>query len=153
MPTMVWFIGMNFNYFSNIETLNGCGYDWLMDKYKYVILLTSILLATVAQLMLKKGALTVGSMDKYSGLLEYFVKTFTNPYVFIGMVLFFASSLFWIAALSKVPLSTAFPFNSINFVLLPLLGILVFKESLSMVSFCGLGLIISGIMLFSRGFF
>src|ERR1700743_2615480 len=68
-------------------------------------------------------------------------------------VLYAGATLIWVAALRYVPLSVAYVFMALSFIIVPLLSALLFKEVLTLRYFTGLGLIVLGIIvsLSSRG--
>ena len=53
----------------------------------------------------------------------------------------------WIHLLRTTPLSVAYPFMGLSFVFVPLLGMLVFQESISLNQALGAGLILAGVSL------
>lgn len=61
--------------------------------------------------------------------------------------LYMASTLLWIVALRNVPLSYAYMFMAVGFILVPLAGHFIFGEPISMRFFAGAALIAMGIWL------
>ena len=74
-----------------------------------------------------------------------------NPWVLSGFFAAFLASLTWIAAMTKLDLSHAYPFMSFNFVLVIILSGVFFHEAITTPKIIGLGLIILGIIVGSRG--
>ena len=74
-----------------------------------------------------------------------------DPWIFSGFVAAFLASLAWMAALSKVELSVAYPFMSLNFVIVMLLGAWLLAEPLSWPKAIGVLLIVAGTVVASRG--
>jgi uncharacterized membrane protein len=74
-----------------------------------------------------------------------------NPWVLSGFLAAFAASLAWMAAMTKLELSHAYPFMSLNFVFVIILSSLLFQETITLPKIVGLGLIILGIVVGSRG--
>ncbi|WP_407079370.1 EamA family transporter [Candidatus Venteria ishoeyi] len=71
--------------------------------------------------------------------------------MFSGFFSAFIASFFWMAAMTKFELSYAYPFMSASFVLVFLISVILFQESITMYKVIGLGLIIIGIFVSSRG--
>jgi multidrug transporter EmrE-like cation transporter len=115
-----------------------------------LFVLTSVLLVDVGQLFLKYGMNQVGGLDFSQGFLSLFFSVFSNPFVFIGVVLFASSSLGWLLALSKVPLSYAYPIVSVGYVLVTFFSWLLFHEAVSGMRILGLSIIVGGVFFLSR---
>lgn len=75
----------------------------------------------------------------------------TEPAFYMAISLYGASTLLWIWILSRVPLSQALPWTAGSVILVPLLGILVFNESVRPLFWLGAGLVVCGIMLTQLG--
>ena len=115
----------------------------------YVVLGISILLAVIGQLLMKKGMLLFGTFPA-SQLLFKIIPMFLNPYVFMGLVAFAASSVFWLVVLSRLQLSFVYPMVSAAYILVALASWLLFKENLSLLRWAGILVIIAGVFLISR---
>lgn len=74
----------------------------------------------------------------------------TNGYLLAALVLYFALSLLWVWVLSFTPLSRAYPFAAVAFVITPLLGGLVFGEPLSLRLLVGIAVIFCGLFLVAQ---
>jgi len=74
-----------------------------------------------------------------------------DPFVFISLVATFASGLCWMATMSKLDISYAYPFTALGFVLVLLCSHFFLGESFNMVKLAGVALIIGGIVVASRG--
>lgn len=74
-----------------------------------------------------------------------------DPFVFSGLVATFISGLCWMATMSKLEISYAYPFTSLGFVLVVLLSGLLFGESLNAWRIWGVILIVLGITVASQG--
>ena len=74
-----------------------------------------------------------------------------DPFVLSGLVATFVSGLCWMATMSKLEISYAYPFTSLGFVLVVLLSGLLFGESLNAWRIWGVVLIVAGITVASQG--
>lgn len=73
-----------------------------------------------------------------------------RPGVISAFVAAFGASLCWMLALQRLQLSHAYPFVALNFVLVSLLAVWLFGESMSPTKIAGLSLIVAGIFLIGR---
>lgn len=76
----------------------------------------------------------------------FLIKLIFDPYIFSGFVSAFVASLFWMAAMSKLEITTAYPFMSLAPALVFLIGVFFLGEQFTMGKVIGLGLIIVGIV-------
>lgn len=107
-------------------------------------LLIGIALTSTGQLILKKGLLSVGAIE---GINIKFFRMLIHPQVFLGISL---AALGWVAyvlALSKAELSYTYPIWSLTYVIVPLLSLFIFKESMSLLKIGGLSFIFLGVVL------
>ncbi len=121
-----------------------------MSKYVPLILFT-VLTNAAAQILLKKGMISVGTFSfDATNLASAFVKAMFNPYVFLGLCTFVISMLSHLVVLSRVDLSFAYPFLSLAYVVAAAYAYFVFKEDVNMVRFAGIALICFGTVLIAR---
>ena len=73
-----------------------------------------------------------------------------NGYFLVALVAYFLLALLWVWILSFTPLSRAYPFAALAFVLTPLLGGLLFGEPLSARLVAGIAAIACGLLLVAR---
>ncbi|MDR6936850.1 EamA family transporter [Luteibacter sp. 3190] len=82
--------------------------------------------------------------------LMFYVRLLLNPWVISAFAAAFGASLAWMAAISKMELSRAYPFMALNFVVVGLTAIPLFGEALTSSKIIGLALIIVGLIFFTR---
>ncbi len=75
---------------------------------------------------------------------------FASPAFIAALALYFALSVLWVWVLSFTPLSRAYPFVALAFVLTPLLAAFTFSEPLTLRLLLGIGLILAGLLLVAR---
>jgi multidrug transporter EmrE-like cation transporter len=111
------------------------------------------LLGTVAGQLILKYA--VGRHGEIPGGLPaaagFIGRTLTDPLVLLSLALAFAASLAWIAAVSRLSLSTAYPFMSLAFVATALFSALLLGESISPMRWSGIVVVVVGLALVARG--
>ena len=110
----------------------------------WLILLISVSLTSVGQLILKKGLLIVGPIERLG--LKFF-QMLVNPLVMLGVSFAILGWAAYAMALSKTELSYAYPVWSLTYVIVPLLSLFIFKESISLLKMGGLGFIFLGVCL------
>lgn len=72
---------------------------------------------------------------------------FANPWILLGLLLYFGSTVLWIRALSFVPLTVVYPFSALTFVLVHLLAVTVLNEHTSARAIGGTVLVLAGLFL------
>lgn len=87
------------------------------------------------------GALPVDLLGK----LYFIVKLFVNPWVVSSIVATLLAGISWMLAMSRFEISYAYPWISINFLLMLLFGVLLFDESFNITKFLGTCLVAAGI--------
>lgn len=112
----------------------------------YFFVAMTVLLTVFGQLVLKWQVSATGPLpETFSGKIWYLVLALLNPWVLAGLGAAFAASLFWMLALKKLPLSTAYPFTASSFLLILLSATLFFGEPITIGKLAGTGLIVCGI--------
>jgi drug/metabolite transporter (DMT)-like permease len=108
-------------------------------------------LTVTGELLLKNGMNRHGELNvSLDTLVPTAVKLFTNPFLLGGFVFVFSGALFWLAVLSRWPLSLAYPLLSISYILGIGASVLLLKEKVSWVQLLGVLVIIVGVYLVSR---
>ena len=75
----------------------------------------------------------------------------SNPWVVLGLALYFLSAIVWLLVLSRVDVSFAYPFVGIGFILTMLMGWLALGDLMSPSRVVGTLLIAAGVVLIARG--
>jgi drug/metabolite transporter (DMT)-like permease len=114
-------------------------------------ILVSVLAGATGQVLLKKGMSTMGPLTLSLGQLGNIVwRIATNPYVVIGLAIYVSGTLFWLAALSRVDLSYAYPFASLSYVLMLIASWQLFNEHITLLRLLGTLVVCTGVFLISR---
>jgi multidrug transporter EmrE-like cation transporter len=121
----------------------------------FALLAVAIALSVSGELMLKMGmnryASTFGALDlSPATLIPTLIRVFTQPLVFLGFVFVFSASIFWLAVLSRVHLSFAYPILALGYVLTALCSWYLFNEAISPTRWAGIIVICVGVVLVSR---
>lgn len=113
------------------------------------MILVSVLLNAVAQLFIRKGMLCIGTVG-IDNFVQNIIPMITNLWLWGAMLSYAVSILLWMAVLSKVEVSFAYPFLSIGYVVAAIIGYAVFNEHLSAIRIAGIIVICLGVILISR---
>lgn len=73
-----------------------------------------------------------------------------NPWVASGILATFLAGITWMLTMTRFELSYAYPWTSLNFVLVLFAGVLIFGESINTAKWLGTGLVIVGVILLAR---
>ncbi len=113
--------------------------------WKIVLLTLTVLLISVGQLTLKLGAAGLDKGGQCPGIVVAGVCV--TWHLLLGIVIYGLATLVWIATLRIMPLSLAYPFVSLSYVVVAGLSVLFLGESVSFTYMLGLGLIVAGVSL------
>ena len=117
----------------------------------YIYILATLLLTAYGQLILKWRLNSMGDFPAgFRQQMGFLLHALTDVYILSGFVAAFLASLTWIAALTKFNLSYAYPFMSLSFIIVLLLGYFFLNEPIKLTSLAGILLIIAGLFLASR---
>lgn len=113
----------------------------------------AITLATAGQLMLKSGIDATGAVVALQpkALVELVRTVLGSWRLLLGFSLFAASSVFWLTALSRVPLSVAYPTVSLSYVIILASAVVVLGERPTLVTWTGALLVVTGVALIGLG--
>lgn len=117
----------------------------------FSLLMIAMCLTVTGELLLKSGMNRHGELNvSLSTLIPTAVKLFTSPFVVGGFVFVFSGALFWLAVLSRWPLSLAYPLLSISYIIGIIASVLILKEKVNTIQIAGVFVIILGVFLISR---
>ncbi|WP_454649257.1 EamA family transporter [Thermomonas fusca] len=124
----------------------------MSSLFPWLMVASTILFTTYGQLILKWQVTTPAAapfrfMESWPTLLLLLLR----PWVISAFVAAFLASLCWMMAISRLPLSKAYPFMAINFLLVGLLAIPLFGEALTRPKIVGLVVVVVGLSILSKG--
>jgi drug/metabolite transporter (DMT)-like permease len=116
-----------------------------------VYVLISGVLGVTGQLVIKRGLVALGSQAlRPDGVLGFLASVALNPLIVGGLAIYVLGTLFWLVALSRLDLSYAYPFASLNYVLVLLASWFVLGELPSATRLAGVALICLGVCAIAR---
>lgn len=123
-----------------------------MSAVTWMLILTGVCLNAAAQLLLKLATRPLAHFSDFGfDTLRYSIASLGTSLPFwTGMLCYGASVCVWLAALSKAPVSTAYPMLSLGYIVVAAVSVLWMGESLSAAKILGIALICGGVVLVSR---
>ena len=118
----------------------------------YIYIIITIGFTVYGQLILKWRIAKFGPLpaDAYEKL-KFLISLLLDPVIFSGFAAAFLASLAWMAAMTKFELNHAYPFMSLNFVLVLLLSAWLLSEPVTLQKTLGIALIVLGTVVGARG--
>jgi multidrug transporter EmrE-like cation transporter len=123
--------------------------DLIVRTELVLLILLSVLLSSGSQVLLKFGMsapaiqAALGSAD---GAVQIAIAIASSPWVLLGLSCFGLSAIVWLLVLSKIPLSTAYPFVALGIAITVVAGRFLFNEPITSAKLFGVSLIIVGVM-------
>jgi multidrug transporter EmrE-like cation transporter len=77
-------------------------------------------------------------------------KVAANSYILLGLGSYVISVAIWLLVLARVEVSYAYPFLSVGYVVVTVMGYFLFQENLTWMRILGISVIILGVILLSR---
>jgi multidrug transporter EmrE-like cation transporter len=123
-----------------------------MSWVTWVLILTGVGLNAAAQLLLKVATRPLAHFGVFNTdvLSNSIVILFKSTPFWAGMLCYAASVCVWVAALSKAPVSTAYPMLSLGYVVVAAVSVAWLGETLTPAKMLGIALICAGVVLVSR---
>jgi multidrug transporter EmrE-like cation transporter len=123
-----------------------------MSWITWALILTGVGLNAAAQLLLKLSTRPLAHFSGFSAdtLGGAAVILFKSLPFWGGMICYGVSVCVWLAALSKAPVSTAYPMLSLGYVVVAAVSVLWLGESMGFAKVLGIVLICAGVILVSR---
>jgi multidrug transporter EmrE-like cation transporter len=123
-----------------------------MSAITWLVLLGGVLPNAAAQLLLKAATRTSGALVSDAGNVSWSAAEGllrTAP-LWAGLACYCVSVLLWLGALSRVPVSIAYPMLSIGYVVNAFAAAILFGEALTVAKMSGILLIVAGVVVLAR---
>jgi drug/metabolite transporter (DMT)-like permease len=122
-----------------------------MSAVSLALVLVATLLGAAAQLLLKAGTNAVGHFEfHWQNALPVATKLVMQPALVAGIGCYGFSLVVWIMALSRVPVSVAYPMVSLGYLVNAFFAHLWLGEPLGAQKLLGIGFIVLGVWLIAR---
>ncbi len=118
-----------------------------MNAMSLLLVFISVALSSGSQIALKHGMISPAMQAalQTGKPLAIFLQVLTTPSVMLGLVCFGLIAVVWLFVLSRIPLSSAYPFVALGICVTVTAGYLSFGEALSAWKIIGVALILTGI--------
>lgn len=110
------------------------------------LILLSVTAGVAGQTSIKLGLTQSSQAQAAEGILGLVGLIARTPLILLGLALYAAGALTWIAVLRRMDLSYAYPFLALNFVLIAVVSQVALGESMPVLRWVGIGAICAGIL-------
>jgi multidrug transporter EmrE-like cation transporter len=122
-----------------------------MNLVSFALILLGVVLNALAQTLLKAGTNRLGPLPSSLGELgPTIVKVMSLWPFLLGFTFYGISLVVWIVALTRVPVTVAYPMLSIGYIINALVARYWLGEHLTFAGWAGIGLICLGVTLIAR---
>ena len=118
----------------------------------YFYIFATIVLTIYGQLIIKWRMSLKGKLpDLFNQKIIFLIISLFDPWILTAIAGVLIAGLSWMAAMTKMQLSHAYPFISITFPAVVILSGLIFHEPITIYKYIGLALIVAGVIVASQG--
>lgn len=122
-----------------------------MTITSFLLVLAGVLLNATAQFLLKAGVNRMGAIGlDWHALVSAGWRLALEPAIYGGLACYVVSVGVWILALSRVPVSIAYPMLSIGYVVTAIAAWAFLGEGVTPLRLVGIGIIIIGVFIVAR---
>jgi drug/metabolite transporter (DMT)-like permease len=122
-----------------------------VNLISFSLIFTGVMLNAAAQILMKAGTNAIGHFEfSAENILPIGWKLATEWHIVAALFCYALSVVVWILALSRVPVSIAFPLLSMAYIVTAVAAWYLLGEALSVTKFVGIGVIILGVIIISR---
>lgn len=119
-------------------------------SYLYIFL--TVILTVYGQIAIKWQVLKAGTLpEALADKILFLLQLLLNPWVISAFAAALLASVFWMAAMTKLQLSHAYPFMSLAFVLVLIASGLFFNEAITPLKIVGIVLVVLGVIVGGQG--
>ncbi len=106
----------------------------------YILLLINITFLVIGQTLWKIGLSGMNLKFNVHGI----IRLFFNSYILGGLAIYAVATVIWFYILSRSELSVVYPLQSLCYVAATIVAFSIFKESIPLTRWLGVGLIVFG---------
>ncbi|MFC3813470.1 EamA family transporter [Lysobacter sp. GCM10012299] len=112
----------------------------------YFFIALMLVLTCYGQLVIKWRVNLAGPLPAdLPGQAGFMFHLLTSPWIISGLLAAFLASVCWMAALTKLDLSRAYPFTALSFILILVFSAVFFNDAITTGKLIGTALIIGGV--------
>ena len=125
---------------------------FVRNAFAWTMVMCTVMLTAYGQLILKwQVSIRAPAPFIWAERWPQLLLLLFRPWVISAFAAAFGASLCWMLAISRLELSRAYPFMALNFLLVGLLAVPLFGETITPAKLTGLVLIIAGLVISSQG--
>ena len=109
-----------------------------------LLLLAACLLTCLGQVAQKYA------VESWRGVESGWAEKLRTPWLWLALLALGSGLLVWLLVLQRLEVGIAYPMLSLNFVLITLVARYLFKETIDLRHWCGVGLVIAGVVLLGQ---
>ena len=122
-----------------------------MNLVSFTLIFTGVMLNAAAQILMKAGTNVIGHFEfSAANILPIGWKLATEWHILAALFCYALSVVIWILALSRVPVSIAFPMLSMAYVVNAVAAWYLLGEAFNPTKLIGMSVIILGVIIISR---
>ncbi len=122
-----------------------------MNFVSFSLIFTGVMLNAAAQILMKLGTNSIGHFEfSMENILPIGMRFATEWHIITALFCYGISVVVWMLALSRVPVSIAFPMLSMAYVVTAVAAWQLLGESINQTKMVGIGVIIFGVIILSR---
>lgn len=122
-----------------------------MNLVSFALIFTGVMLNAAAQILMKAGTNSIGYFEfSMANIVPVGVKLATEWHIVLALFCYALSVIIWILALSRVPVSIAFPMLSMAYVVNAIAAWYLLGEAFNPAKLVGMAVIILGVIIISR---
>jgi len=122
-----------------------------MNLVSFTLIFTGVMLNAAAQILMKAGTNAIGHFEfSAANILPIGIKLASDWHIIVALSCYVVSVMVWILALSRVPVSIAFPMLSMAYVVNAIAAWYLLGEDFSPTKLAGMAVIILGVVIISR---
>jgi multidrug transporter EmrE-like cation transporter len=117
----------------------------------HIYIFLTVIFTVYGQMIIKWQVGNYGRLPgDLAGAIGFLLRLFFNIWILSGFLAAFLASLSWMAAMTKFEMSYAYPFMSLNFIVVLILSFLILSEPFAWNKITGTLIVISGLIVLSR---
>lgn len=122
-----------------------------MNLISFALIFTGVMLNAAAQILMKAGTNSIGYFEfSMANIVPIGWRLATEWHIVVALFCYALSVIIWILALSRVPVSIAFPLLSMAYIVTAIAAWYLLGEALSLTKVAGIVVIILGVIIISR---
>lgn len=120
-----------------------------MNPAIFIVMLLSEFCEVIAQICYKSGVnlSQTKSLRGVKGYIIFSLKVLAAPSIWLGFALMLGGMVLWLFVLDRFNLSFAFPFQSIQYLMVPVASVILLKEKINKDRIFGVILVVLGIII------